>query len=408
MSAYSHIFYRDTFYDRRTLMALPTPPKRAKILYIYELEKLSKLTCDIPISLHSQTQEGTEEIIESLYAQAYERTIIDPSHTYSLYFACKPHFYDESLQECEAYFIDHDLFARMPKHIKVSEIAIDAYFLASQIQQGFAYIRESQMLYYIDHAQILSTLVVADDDLPQKARLFTNMFGKHELQILESMPTTAILESATRHTQTTHNRFYQFAQSCKNECYVYMRALLHNKLGFVRSGFGLFSKVQTHIIRNLSIALSVAFGLVYPSALFAHTRTLQSQITTLQSQEYDFVSLEHSTISQTKEIDELLAQNKDMHHKISFVLDSFNAPLLSTYMEETFALLAAHSTHTTNVSFAKNPGFNVAMMDIYAPTQSHITRLLKALNTPESQATISHITHKDGKAHSQILMVRYE
>lgn len=147
MSVYSHIFYRGVFFDKHSLVALPNPPKRGKILYVCELDKLIKLTCDMPISLHTKTQQATEEMIESIYTQAHKRGIIDSSHTYSLYFSCKPHFYDENLQECEAYFIDHDLFAQLPKHLKLCEIAVDAHFLASHIQQGFVYIRESQMLY---------------------------------------------------------------------------------------------------------------------------------------------------------------------------------------------------------------------------------------------------------------------
>ena len=97
-----------------------------------------------------------------------------------------------------------------------------------------------------------------------------------------------------------------------------------------------------------------------------------------------------------------------MYQKISFVLDSLNAPLLGEAMEEAFSLLSQHATHTTRVSFAKAAGSSVAIMDIYAPTQSHITQLLKTLNTEKSQAKITHITHQDGKAHSQISMVRYE
>lgn len=407
MSVYSHIFYRGVFFDKHSLVALPNPPKRGKILYVCELDKLIKLTCDMPISLHTKTQQATEEMIESIYTQAHKHGIIDSSHTYSLYFSCKPHFYDENLQECEAYFIDHDLFAQLPKHLKLCEIAVDAHFLASHIQQGFVYIRESQMLYYIDNSQVLSTLIVEDSDLAKKTELFANMFGKHTFQILESMPTDTLLKSAMQcSTQTNSKKL--FLQACKDEYYTYARALLHNKLGFVRNSFGLFGKSQTHILRNIAIVLSITFGLVYPSALFAHTRTLKSQITALQSQEYDFLSLEQSTAAKTNELNELLAQNKDMYYKISFVLDSLNAPLLSAYMQETFALLLKHSVHTTNISFAKNTGFSVAVMDIFAPTQSHITQLLKALNTEKSQAKITHITHQDNKAHSQILMVRYE
>ena len=408
MSAYSYILYRGTLFDRRTLAPLSHTPKRAKILYICELDKLPKLTLDVPVSLHSQTQEGAENIIESIYAKAYECGIAYPSHTYSLYFACKPHFYETSLQECEAYFIDHSLFAQLPKHLKVSDIALDAHLLALHIQQGFVYIRKSQILYYIDHAQVLSTLVSTEDNLTQKVQLFTNMFGKHTLQILESMPTTTLLETTTVRSRTKHSRFYTLVQKCKDECYTYIRALFHNKLAFVRNAFGLFGKAQTHILRNLAIALSIGFGLIYPNVLLAHTRSLESQITTLQSQEYDFLSLEHSTAAQTNELNELLAQNNAMYQKISFILDSLNAPLLSESMQKTFALLSKHSTLTSSISFAKNTGSSVAVMDISAPTQSHITQLLKALNTDKSQAKISHITHQDERAYSQIFMVRYE
>ena len=407
MSAYSHIFYNGTLFDRRTFAPLPTT-KRAKILYVCELDKLPKLAFDISASLNPQIQEDTEKIIESIYAKANESGIIDSSHTYSLYFACKPHFYDESLQECEAYLIDHSIFAQLPKHLKVCEIALDAHLLALHIQEGFVYIKKSQILYYINHAQVLSTIASTESEITQKAQLFAKMFGEHTLQILESMPTTTLLESSAIRLQSKHSRFSTFIQKCKDEYYTCTRALLHNKLGFVRNAFGLFGKSQTHIFRNLAIALSVGFGLVYPSALFAHTHTLKSHIATLQSQEYDFLSLESSTTAQTNELNELLTQNKNMYQKISFVLDSLNAPLLGEAMEEAFSLLSQHATHTTRVSFAKAAGSSVAIMDIYAPTQSHITQLLKTLNTEKSQAKITHITHQDGKAHSQISMVRYE
>ena len=409
MSMYSHIFYRDTFFDRHTLTPMTYTPKHAKVLYVCELEKLIKLTIDIPASLHSHIQEDAERIIESLYAHAHQCNIINPSHTYSLYFSCKSHFHETSLQECEAYFIDHHIFTNLPKHTKVCEIAIDAYFLAQHIKQGFVYIKESHILYYIDNAQILSTLYLAnDEELTQKTQLFSNMFGKHTLQVLDSFPTQIFLESSAKDSQDKSSPFCAIFQNCKREYYTYTRALLHNKLGFIRNNFGLFGKAQTHIIRNLIITLAIMFGLVYPSALFAHTYNLTTHINTLQSQEYDFTSLEHSTTAQTNELNKLLAHNNQMYQQISFVLGSLNTKPLSVRMEETFALLAKHSAHTTNISFAKNTGRSVALMDIIAPTQAHITQLLKALNTDTSQAKISHITHKDNKAHSQILVVYHE
>ena len=74
---YSHIFYRDTFFDQHTLTPMTYAPKHAKVLYVCELEKLIKLTIDIPASLHSHIQEDAEHIIESLYAHAYQCNIIN-------------------------------------------------------------------------------------------------------------------------------------------------------------------------------------------------------------------------------------------------------------------------------------------------------------------------------------------
>lgn len=409
MSVYSHIFYRDTFFDRHTLVPMAYAPKHARVLYVCELDKLTKLTIDISASLHSHIQEDAEHIVESLYTHAYQCGIINLSHTYSLYFACKPHFHETSLQECEAYFIDHHMLTNLPKHTKACEIAIDAYFLAQHVKQGFIYIKESRMFYYIDNAQILSTLhLTSDEELTQKTQLFSNMFGEHMLQVLDSFPTQIFLESNTKDPQNKSSPLRAIFQNCKHEYYTHIRALLHNKFGFIRNNFGLFVKAQTHIIRNLIITLAIMFGLVYPSALFAHTYNLTTRIDTLQSQEYDFTNLEHSTTAQTNELNKLLAHNTQMYQQISFVLDTLNTKPLSVRMEETFTFLAEHSAHTTNISFAKSAKLSVALMDIIAPTQAHITQLLKALNTDTSQAKISHITHKDNKAYSQILVVYHE
>ena len=318
-----------------------------------------------------KSAQDSAHISSLLFSLAYQQSALHkPPYAYEIYFIPREHSFDEEKCIYETCFYEKYTFS--PKaSIITSDIFLPSALAAFEMKENRVIWIESYLCYFENNAlkEVLHCELGADNTYLQSIALHI-----------------AYLQEAY-HQYFTHLYYFMPDALVENAAYLDLSTTTHHGQTLNLPNFA--SKPSAHKKLYVSFGIvAMIFLYIFPLALMFYNQHLQEDISSLNAKSESLFasqSIVHNTLEQ--ENLQALTRKQNMLiknlHDIALWQQSYH--LRYDFMQEVLKPQESPLIYE-GVSFHFTPHIFVALLEISAPNQIHISTLLATLNTPTQKA----------------------
>ncbi|WP_300449579.1 hypothetical protein [uncultured Helicobacter sp.] len=355
-----------------------------------------------------KSAQDSAHISSLLFSLAYQQSALHkPPYAYGIYFIPREHSFDEEKCIYETCFYEKYTFS--PKaSIITSDIFLPSALAAFEMKENRVIWIESYLCYFENNAlkEVLHCELGADNTYLQSIALhiayLQEAYHQYFTHLYYFMPDALVENAAYLDLSTTTHHGQTLPIKPLSEICNDTRGLTFETLkATLALHYAMFYQNQTLNLPNFASKpsahkkLYVSFGIVamiflyiFPLALMFYNQHLQEDISSLNAKSESLFasqSIVHNTLEQ--ENLQALTRKQNMLiknlHDIALWQQSYH--LRYDFMQEVLKPQESPLIYE-GVSFHFTPHIFVALLEISAPNQIHISTLLATLNTPTQKA----------------------